>query len=288
MAVQRPSQYQEPQPIDATTAAQARASILLQGTSGAGKTHFCCSMPQPIIIGNTEPNISVPVGRIEEGVDITMYPLKDWADYQWFVRKTKNREWDAATVVLDSYTLVGDFIQLAMKAQPGAVNKEGQLTWSKWDQVKGNQFNEVLDLLSAVKPMEGKPTYHVVVTVHEQEEAIRNPAGEITGISAINPAVPGGIRKSFGAKFDCVFYAVGGISREKDAQGVARPVGASHVLWTVPPDNLRAVKDGLGGNGGRKVLPATVENTWQALCAGWGREPGNQGVGAGPRSQQAG
>lgn len=261
--------WAEPQPIDTKNASHACASILLQGASGSGKTHFCCTMPQPIIFGCTEPNISVPVGRIQEGHALTLYPLKEWADYQWFVRKTKNREWDAATVVLDSYTLVGDFVTTATKGQPGALNKEGQLTWSKWDLVKSYQFNEILDLLSAVVPQEGKRAYHIVVTVHEQDEAIRNAEGEVTGISAISPAVPGGMRKSFGAKFDCVFYSQARPALEKDPKGIIHRVGTEHVLWTVPPDPMRAVKDGLGGNGGRKVLPPTVENTWPALCAGW-------------------
>lgn len=266
--------FREPQPIDAESAAHARVSLLLQGASGSGKTHFACTMPEPIVMGVTEPNISVVVGRIQESHAITMYPLKSWDDYKWFVRKTKNREWNAATVVLDSYTLVGDFITLAQKSQPGALNKQGQLVWSKWDLIKGHQFTEILDFLSATQPMPGKPSYHIVVTVHEQEEFIRNPEGETVGISGISPAVPGGGRKNFGAKFDCVFYLASGTRMEKDAKGVGRVAGVEHRLWTVPPDQLRAVKDGLGGNGGRKVLPPTVENTWPALCEGWGSEPG--------------
>lgn len=265
--------YVPPQPIDAKNAAEAGVAILLQGPSGGGKTHFAASMPQPIVVGVTETNLAVYLGRIQEGAAITLYPLRTWEDFRWFTRCTKNREWEAATVVLDSYTIVGDFVQNAVKSQPGAVNKEGQLTWAKWDAVKGFQFTEVLDLLGATKPLAGKPTYHVVVTVHEQEESIRNAEGEVTGISGISPAVPGGFRKHFSAKFDCVFYCAAQPVFEKDAKGILHRTGTQHVAWTVPPDSLRAIKETLGGSGGRKVLPMTVENTWQALCAGWDVKP---------------
>lgn len=265
----RSAGWTEPQPIDAKNAQYAGAAILLQGPSGGGKTHFCVSMPQPIVAGVTETNIALYVGAIQDGANIVLYPLKNWQDYQWFVRKTKNREWTAGTVVLDSYTLVGDFITAATKAQPGAINKEGQLTWSKWDQVKGHQFTEILDLLSSVQPMDGKPSYNVVVTVHEQDEVVRNADGEVVGLSAISPAVPGGLRKNFAAKFDCVFYTVAAPIEEKDARGIIQRTGTRHLLWTVPPDTLRSCKETLGGNGGRKVLPPTIENTWAALCAGW-------------------
>lgn len=266
----RPGTYVPPKPIDVKNASAAGACILLQGPSGGGKTHFAASMPQPIVVGVTESNLAVYLGRIQEGAAITLYPLKSWADYQWFVRSTKNREWDAATVVLDSYTLVGDFVQAQVKSQPGAVNKEGQLTWSKWDTVKGYQFTEILDLLSAAVPAEGQRSYHIVVTVHEQDEAIRNADGEVTGLSGVSPAVPGGFRKNFSAKFDAVLYCVAQPITEKSPQGILSRTGTRHVVWTVPPDSLRAIKETLGGTGGRKVLPPTVENTWPALCAGWG------------------
>lgn len=261
---------QEPQPINAANAAHAKIAILAQGVSGAGKTHLACSMPEPIIIGCTEPNISVGVGRIQEGKGITLYPLKTWLDYQWFVRKTKNREWDAATIVLDSYTLVGDLAVTTAMGKPGALTGDGNLKQARWTNVKSDQFTELLDLLSATQPQAGKPSYHVLVTVHEQEEVQVDEEGKVRGISAVNPAVPGGLRRSFGAKFDCVFVVAARPRFAKGPSGVMEPVGVNHVLWTVPPDPLRSVKDGIGGNGGRKILPPTVENTWAALTAAWG------------------
>ena len=262
--------WTEPKAIDADNAAEACVSILVQGSSGAGKTHFACSMPQPIIMGVSEPNISVPVGRIQEGHAIVLYPLKDWKDYEWFVRKTKNREWDARTVVLDSYTLIGDFSVQSEMDKPGSLTKDGNLIQARWSAVKGNQFTELLDLLSSSQPEAGRPAYHIVVTVHEQDEAVVDAEGKVTGISAVNPAVPGGLRRSFGAKFDCVFVASQTPRYAKDEKGIQRPVGVDHVLWTIPPDRLRSVKDGLGGLGGRKVLPPTVGNTWAELCNAWG------------------
>lgn len=260
----------EPQAINASNAREAKRAILVQGGSGSGKTHFACTLPQPIVIGCTEPNISVPVGRIQEGLQITLYPLHSWRDYQWFVRRTKNREWDAATVVLDSYTLVGDLAVTNAMDKPGALTSDGNLKQARWTNVKSDQFTELLDLLSATQPQAGKSSYHVVVTVHEQEEMIVDEEGKVRGVAAVNPAVPGGLRRSFGAKFDCVFVVTARPKFAKGAHNVMETVGVSHALWTVPPDPLRSVKDGIGGNGGRKVLPPTVENTWAALQSAWG------------------
>jgi hypothetical protein len=231
-------------------------------------------MPQPIVMGVTEPNISVPIGRIAEGHKIRLYPLRSWRDYEWFVRTTKNREWEeAATIVLDSYTMVGDMVVNEAMSAPGALTGDGNLKQARWTGVKSDQFTELLDLLSATLPMPGKRAYHIVVTVHEQEEAVYDAEGKMTGISAINPAVPGGLRRSFAAKFDCVFIAQARTVYVKGANGLQRPAGTSHMLWTVPPDSLRSAKDGLGGNGGRSVLPPTIENNWSVLQESWYHSP---------------
>jgi len=227
-------------------------------------------MPQPVVMGMTESNISLPVGRIQEGANLTLYPLKTWADYRWFVRKTKNREWDAATVVLDSYTVVGTYAVAEAMGAPAALTQDGNLKQARWTNVASDQFTELLDLLSATQPMFGKLSYHVVVTVHEQDENVVDAEGKVTGISAVNPAVPGGFRRNFGAKFDCIFLTRTLPLYEQGPDKVRRIVGADHKMWTVAPDHLRSAKDGIGGNGGRKVLPPTVPNTWEALQAAWG------------------
>ena len=266
-------QWTEPTPIDASNAQHSGCAVLLQGPSGSGKTHFVASMPHPIVVGVTESNISVYVGRIAEGAAITLFPLRSWADYQWFVRKTKNREWDASTVALDSYTVAGGFCVDSAMARPGSLTKDGMLQQTQWNRVKSEQFDELLDLLGSIQPAAGKPSYNIVVTVHEQDEAIYGTGTDgsrvVTGISAVNPAVPGGLRGHFGAKFDCVFITASQTLMTADANKIQRPSGVRHFMWTVNPDHLRKTKDGLGGNGGRKALPPQVENTWRALQAAW-------------------
>jgi len=229
-------------------------------------------MPQPIVMGVSESNISVPVGRITEGHKITLYPLKNWADYKWFVRKVKNREFDAATVVLDSYTVIGTYVVNEAMSAPAATTQDGNLKQARWTGVASDQFTELLDLLGSTQPLVGKPSYHIAVTVHEQEEAVYDPEGKMTGISAINPAVPGGFRRSFGAKFDCIFLTRTHPKLEK-VGAVNKVTGADHIMWTVAPDRLYSAKDGIGGNGGRKVLPVNVPNSWDALVAAWDSQP---------------
>ena len=274
MTVPHRVQWTEPTPIDASNAAHAGVSILAQGPSGSGKTHLICSMPQPIVVGVTESNISLYTGRIAEGAKITLFPLRSWADYKWFVLKTKNHEWDAATVALDSYTVVGEFCVSHESGLPGALNKLGLLERSRWANVASGQFDELLALLETTHPQAGKSSYNIVVSVHEQDEKIygKDSTGNqiVVGISEIMPAVPGGFRGTFASKFDCVFIMASEVVRTADKQGVQRPSSTRHFMWTVSPDPLhKSVKDTLGGNGGRKALPPQVENTWRALQAAW-------------------
>lgn len=260
-----------------------RVSLLIQGESGSGKSHMVCTMPQPIIIGSTDPNLSVATGFARGGHQITLFPLKTWADFQWFVRRTKNREWDAATVALDSYTFVGDRLVLEKMDDPGSTKSDGNLKIQVWNHVKNDQWEAVMDLVSGTSPQPGKPNYHVVVTIHEREEyektVVPGGGGEpqfLSKLIAVQPAVPGGLREGFGRMFDCVFISQQQSVTEKQQNGTMKVTGSRRVLWSVPPDQLRTTKDGVGGpkgTGGLNVLPPSVPNTWPSLCEAWGVDP---------------
>ena len=282
--MRRNAPYQEPVPISNEELGKLRISMLLQGESGGGKTHMLCSMPQPIVVGYTDPNLSVPSSFIRAGCNITLYPIKCWADFEWFIRKTKNREWDAATVALDSYTFIGDRLVLEKMEDGGNTKGDGNLKIQVWNHVKNDQWTAMMDLVSATTPAPGKPSYHVVVTIHEREEYERTvlPSGgaepQFTNkVIAVQPAVPGSLRDGFGRMFDCVFIVQERNRTEKQSNGTIKVVGSEHILWSVPPDQLRHTKDGVGGEkggpGGCRTLPPTVQNTWEALCGAWGMDP---------------
>jgi hypothetical protein len=253
---------------------------LFQGPSGSGKTHALCSFPQPIVVGVTETNLAVIQGFAEGGVDITAYPLTSWTDYEWFVRRTKNREWKAQTVALDTYGLMGERLVLQKMADGTNTKNDGNLKISVWNHVKNDQWTQIMDFVSSTQAIPGKPAYHIVVCSHEREEYERKTVGggaegpvQDQVLVGVRPDAPGSFRDTLGARFDCVFITAERPVREKGANNVMRVVGSEHILWTVPPDHLRHTKDGVGGKGGRKVLPPTVENTFPALCAGWGMDP---------------
>jgi len=277
------TQYSEPTPLSLGALKERRISMLIQGESGSGKSHMVCTMPQPIIVGSTDPNLSVPTGFMHGGIDLTLYPLRTWADFEWFVRRTKNREWGAATVALDSYTFVGDRLVLEKMDDPNSTKSDGNLKLQVWSHVKNDQWEAVMDLVSATGPQAGKPSYHVVVTIHEREEyektVIPTSSGEpqfLSKLTAVQPSVPGGLREGFGRMFDCVFIAQQQSVSEKQSNGTMKVAGSRRVLWSVPPDQLRTTKDGVGGvkgTGGLDVLPPTVPNTWTELCAAWSADP---------------
>ena len=277
-----PPTFVPPKPLDLT--AVPSISQLIQGPPGTGKTHHLCSMPSPILVGVTESNTAVYQGFKEQGVDLTALPVDDWETFQWFVRLTKNRQWgehlgtEPRTVGIDVYGLIGTRLVMDKKANPSNVTGAGQLQPPVWDQVKGEQWTEILDFAGAVKALAGKPSYHIVVCSHEYEDLevkITRVGGrpvEESTLRGVYPEAPGSFRKSFAARFDCAFLS-GKEPKLKEGGGPREVVGTSYFLRTVPPDKFRQTKDGFGGKAGRGTLPPKVGNTWADLCGAWGVDP---------------
>lgn len=279
-ALIRPGGFQPPTPIPLDDL--GGISFLLVGDYGGGKTHFLMTMPQPIVVGYTDPNLAVVKGFKAQGVQVECYPLDTWEAFQWFTRRTKNREWNARTVAIDSYTYMGSRLVMEKQEVGSNVKTDGALKQNVWGHVLNDQWQEIIGLCDATQPITGKAAYNIVVTVHERPEyetmlGPPNRAGGeptvLTKLVGVDPAIPGGFREHVGRMFDCVFTVQQRPRREKGADNIVRVTGTDHVLCPIPPDNLRSTKDGFGGKAGRKELPAVVPNTWPELCAAWGVDP---------------
>ena len=243
-------------------------SILLEGPEKSGKTHFWCSMPGPIVAAYTDPNRATPEGFMADGREIELIPIRDWKTYQnHFIPAVMNRKLEARTIVVDSYTYFGDKLPMEM------AGGDGKVAIHTWGRIKELHWSAMMDLVNATGPgPNGEPGYNIVVTCHLMD--IQDDNGSLI---KVRPQITGGFRDAIGKQFDSVFIAASeAVNEVKD--GRRQLVGKRHFLWTIPPDRYHSCGDGIGGKGGRKELPPQVENTWQAVCRGWGVDPDTMGA----------
>jgi hypothetical protein len=246
--------------------------VAILGDEKSGKTHFWCTFPKPIVCLYTDPNTQTADGFIEEGQDndITLVklpstqgknPMADWQYFaDRFVPAVKNRQFDAKTIVIDSYS----FLAKALVTSKSGL--DGKVSIPEWGQILMNHGDRLRSIISSTQPMEGKPSYHVVVTSH-----LVDVTDDKQALIKTRPAIQGAFKDEFGKCFGTVLIAKAKAEMEIK-EGKLTPGHATHYCYTVPPNQYLACGDGVGGKAGRKELPPIVENTYQALCAAWGIE----------------
>lgn len=271
------SQFKDAIVVDSTNVGDSKITVLVLGEQKTGKTHFWCTFPKPIVCLYTETNQETADGFIEDCApgDITLLKLpstvpgnstvKDWPFYaDKFVPAVQNRMLEAATVVVDNYAGLSQAI-CAQKSGGGTTPIQIQ----QWGQILDAHIDRTNMLLSAARPLAGKPSYNIVVTCHLTD--ITNDKGALLRNA---PAITGAFKDAIGGKFGSVFISKAKTRHDTvDMPGGGKqmlPVKADHYLYTVPPNEYIACGDGVGGKGGRKELPGVIENTYQALCKAWG------------------
>lgn len=236
-------------------------AIAVAGLEKTGKTHFICSMPEEVSVAFTDPNRATAEGFMRDGHKINLYLIGNWAEFQEWVRMAVARELPGRTLAVDSYGFVADRLVAATSDANGAV------TIPQWGRIKDQHWTELMKLLSCTQPTANHPGYHVVVSTH-----LTDVTDEKGNLVKVRPAIQGSFRDTFNRCFDSVFISKA-LSERAIVDGKLQVKPTRYVLLSVPPDQYHACGDGIGGKGGRKRLPAEVENTFPALCQAWGVEP---------------
>lgn len=270
------SQFKDAPIINKSNVAQSKLTVAVLGEEKSGKTHFWCTFPKPIVALYTDLNEQTADGFIQDFGDGDIQLLKfpssessarrsqDWPFYaDKFVPVVQNRMLNAKTVVVDPYSAVSQALVSYKKGNSGAV------TIAQWGEILDLHNDRMRALLSAAQPMEGKPSYNIVMTSHLID--VTNDKGALV---KTRPAITGAFKDEFGKCFGTVLISKAKTKNEMlELPGGGREMtvaGSNHFCYTVPPTQYLACGDGVGGKGGRKELPGVIENTYQALCKAWG------------------
>lgn len=249
----------------------SKFGIAYVGTEKVGKTHCALSFPQPIQIAQADTNMATTDGFIKEGYDITVWRMNSWGkDFEdGFLVAAKNRQFPSGTLVVDSWSQLAN---LLVQEYPNLVDPDAN-TRPTWGMVRARQLKACQDILSCTSPIEGKPSYHVVVLSHLDEvtkDTKDSRGNTTTQIVGYRPAVPGSFKQIFGRMPGSTFLLESGVKRGEGN----KIVGSEFFGYSVPPSNLYSIGDGIGGKGGYATLPARIPDpTYQGLCKSWGVEP---------------
>lgn len=154
------------------------ASLMVKGPSGTGKTHLWGQMPGPIKVIYMDKNRATLWKIQRPRDDVEPYFISSFEEYaDVFVPAAKNRQIDAATLVVDS----GDRLQddLIRETQ-GA---RSRMTQSDWGIILSKMSNTLSDLADATLEVPGKRRgYNVVFTWHVKQD--KDEDGQVTDIRA--------------------------------------------------------------------------------------------------------
>ena len=248
-----------------------KVSVAYIGDAGQGKTHNACSWPNPVLIA-WDTNRSTAEKLI--GPERIIVPTS-YAQYQREILPAiQNREFSEATLGFPVDTIIEDTLSFKVQQLVDETPVNIKNSYERWEKVKTACRNDTRKLLSVTRPYPGdpaRPCYNLVCTWHlaygtdEQGRPVN-----------ANPAFEGSFRNDIARYFDCVFYCEQ-VTKPKIVNGQVvnladgRPDReVHHMVHTSNPDTMIRCKDGIGGSGPWKTLPARLPGTYQSLAAAWG------------------
>jgi len=250
--------------IDSRNIKEARLSVAYGALKKSGKTHNAFSWPEPIVSLYPDPNTETVRGFILEGRKIQLYVPSNFQEIEnEFLPMVVNRKFDANTIVIDSYS----FVDVLLNSDYCGASGDRKITIAEWGAIRSRHMKLVNQLLTATKPIPGKPAYHLVVTAHLSD--VLDDKGAVV---ATRPAIQGGFKDIFGRCFGSLFYCEAKTVRPVTGTTLGPPE-VQYRVHTVPPNERIACGDGVGGKGGYKRLPPVLEGTYSSLCKAWGKDP---------------
>lgn len=256
-----PDQLKDMTIIDKSNVQESKVSVGIIGPGKAGKDHFICSAPTPILVAYADPNSGTAEGFIREGRDITLIPIRTFSDFEnKFVPAVVNRQFEAATIAINTWSIIAEMMWLETF---GA--SKNDLGTGEYIRGKEKMMRFGRDMGRTKSPVPGKPSYNLIGTAHLKE--VTDKSGSVVGY---RPDLFGGFKDMWHTCFDCVFAVQSEVAREQAKPGGPITERVNHYMLTAPPSNKWFIGDNLGGKGGYKALPPRVENTWDALMEGWG------------------
>lgn len=175
-------------------AVSSGAKCMSYGAAGSGKTSFCATAPNPLIISAESGLMSI---RDKDIPVIEVKEIKDVHDaYDWCVNNAQ--KYGIQTICLDSISEIAEKCLAAEKAK----TKDPRAAY-------GELSNEIIKLVKKFRDLQG---FNVIITA--KQTVATDP---ITGVAKAAPTAPGQqIGPALPYLFDFVFHH----ATEKDAQGM--------------------------------------------------------------------
>ncbi len=235
-----------------------KLSILYRGQEKTGKTFNMATFPKPFFI-YADKNIST----IRKFPNLDYSPLENYG--QWHDQLLPELLAGTETWLKAYDTLAIDSLSALFRMCKAWGEYKNYKGFDLWGYVLTTFVGDLELYLSLGKAAgrEGKPTYHTVASVHEQE--IMDDAGALLRIGL---AIQGQSAGQVAPLFDSVFCTES-TTKKKMTPGQPPETAAEYFIYTVSPDRFRKCGDGIGG-GKYKTLPTKMQGTYPDLMKAWG------------------
>lgn len=209
-----------------------RASILLEGQPGTGKTYNAFRLEGKTLGIYTDSNRATLDMLKAQGHDIHEVEIKNWKeDFDPFLLvKLKNRELDFDNIVVDS---IDALFELWITEKQQRVKK---FSHDEWAELLGIQTRVTYELTNLCRPRQGQRDYNFVATCKIQDT--KDDQGIIF---KYEPMILGSFRGKIEAKFDYVLQTDSEMVSEQVAGG-KRERRKNLFIRTVPGDNYHSTK----------------------------------------------
>lgn len=255
---------------------RARFSILLQGESGSGKTHFMMTCPSPLVLVW---DLNLATHHKFDGMPYVV--VKSWAEMEDFwldaIKQRRLTEvvqgfqrpdgtkpfgtYRVETLCLDTLTGLGNQIQMELSEGHAKLGSR-----DKWDEYY-SRFHRLLDAAVGATSVDNahpeREVYYVVAGIHE--EPIYESQGESKRLIGYKPTIAGKMANSgqIYTNFSTHLF----METVETMQGTSKV--SRHQMRTRSFGLRRVMSDKVAGTRW-KELPETLPNTWPDLIKAWG------------------
>jgi len=238
----------------------SKESIAYKGPSGTAKTTKLATWPTPIKVAYFDRNLKTIGTLIKAGLDCEVFVFDTFKEFDaGFVQPVKRREFDAQSIGVDTV----DF--MAAMCQREIQGNKPRMTQPNWGTLLNSLRAAIDTLTSATAPIDGKPSYNVILNYHLID--VTNEDGALLKTA---PKIQGSFKDELEAFIDTVLYCTSGTSSSlvKQPTGEMKMVPTKQFLChTVPPNPFITCKGG--------GLPPTIEGCYPSLRKAW---DGKEGV----------
>jgi hypothetical protein len=232
---------------------ESKESIGYQGPSGTAKTHNLLTWPTPIKIAYFDKNLKTVAEAVKAGLDAEIFIFDTAVEFEnEFVRKVRQREFDAQTIGVDTFDFMAAMVQREIQGS------KARMTQPDWGTFLNRLRVIANDLTGAAAPLGDKPSYNIVFNYHLTD--VTNDGNLVR----VAPKIQGGFKDELESYLDTILHCTSQISSTAVKQpggGTKMVPSKQFVCHSVPPNPFITCKGG--------GLPPTLAGDYPTLRKAW-------------------